>query len=216
MISIQYEDSFLIVVSKPAGVSVHNDSPSLLEWLKAKNKPVNFVNRLDTETSGLVLVAKDPEIHLELQDSLAEGTKIYRALLRTGWKNPNKKFNWDLPLSDKAEGYKNPRGLSKDQKPCHSFGEVVRTNKYFTEVMCQIKTGRQHQIRKHASIAKHPVVGDKRYNEDKYNQNIFKLYNVNRMFLHSEVLQFRYNNKNYEFTDTSMNLDKFFVETDSL
>jgi len=210
MISIQYEDSFLIVLSKPHGVSVHNEEPSLQTWLKNNQKPIHFANRIDTDTSGLILIAKNPEDQNKLQIAMAEGEKKYRALLRTGWKLTTTHFKWDQPLSDKAEGYRHPQGLKADLKPCLTLGEVVRTNKYFTEIVCSIKTGRQHQIRKHSALAHHPIVGDSRYNEKKYNQNIFKIYNVNRMFLHSESLSFNFKNKDYQIEDKNFNLDLFF------
>lgn len=211
MISVQYEDSFLIVLSKPHGVSVHNNEPSLQSWLKNNQKPIHFANRIDTETSGLVLIAKNPHDQNDLQIAMSEGEKKYRALLRTGWKLDSKDFTWDSPLSDKAEGYRNPQGQKKDLRPCLTTGHVVRSNKYFTEVICSIKTGRQHQIRKHSALAKHPIVGDPRYNEAKYNTNIFKIYNIERMFLHSESLSFQFKNKSYHIEDGHFNLDLFFT-----
>jgi len=212
MISIQYEDPFLIVLSKPYGVSVHNEEPSLQTWLKNNQKPIHFVNRLDTDTSGLILIAKNPHDQNHLQIAMSDGEKKYRALLRTGWKLETTHFTWDLPLSDKAEGYRNPQGQKTDLKPCLTIGEVVRTNKYFTEITCHIKTGRQHQIRKHSALAKHPIVGDSRYNEKKYNENIFAIYGVNRMFLHSESLKFKFKNKDYLIEDKNFNLDLFFKQ----
>ena len=63
MISVLEDNAFFIVLNKPEGVSVHNEKPSLLDWLTERKLPVNFVNRLDAQTSGLVVVARDPKFH---------------------------------------------------------------------------------------------------------------------------------------------------------
>jgi 23S rRNA-/tRNA-specific pseudouridylate synthase len=209
MIKILEENEFFLILNKPAGTSVHNESPSLVEFLTKNKKPLHFVNRLDRETSGLVLVAKKPEIHDQLNDALDNGQKLYRALLRGPWKKPQKKANWTSPLTDKAEGRKNPKGLAAGRVACESQVELVRTNNYFSEVVVKLLTGRQHQIRKHAAIAGLPIVGDNRYNEKTYNDKIKVRYENERMWLHAEKLEFEFNKKKYNF-ENKLNLDAFF------
>lgn len=208
-IQILAENESFLVISKPAGLSVHNNSPSLSDFLTAKKKPLHFVNRLDLETSGLMVIAQKPELHAPLAKSLELGTKTYRALLRGGWK-PVEKTVWNLPLTDKAEGRDKPQGKSADRVAAESRVTVLRTNNYLTEAHVEILTGRQHQIRKHAALARHAIVGDPRYNEPKYNQRIVSIYKETRMFLHAEKLVFNFQNKNYEFENV-MNLDRFFT-----
>lgn len=210
MISILGENAFFMVLNKPEGVSTHNEKPSLLDWLVEHKLPQNFVNRLDQQTSGLVIVARDPKYQAPLSEALHEGQKIYRALLRGGWKNVQKEIIWNLPLSDKAEGRKNPQGPSNDRKNCVTNVSVIRTNQYFTEVFCEIKTGRQHQIRKHAALAKHPIMGDTRYNDQSYNEKMGKLYKSTRMFLNAEELNFKFDGIQYTFKTEKMNCDPFF------
>lgn len=210
MISLLEDNAFFIVLNKPEGVSVHNEKPSLLDWLEANKLPVNFVNRLDQQTSGLVVVARDPKLHAALSKALQDGTKTYRALLRGGWKDKALTLTWDLPLSDKAEGRKNPQGKTTERKNCITHVQVVRSNQYFTEVQCVIKTGRQHQIRKHAALAKHPIMGDSRYNDESYNEKMGKMYKTSRMFLHAEELLFSLQGKDYHFKCEKMNCDVFF------
>lgn len=210
MISILEENAFFIVLYKPEGVSVHNEKPSLSDWLLERKLPQSFVNRLDLQTSGLVVVAQKPEYHEPLQQSLQSGQKTYRALLRGDWKDKAQNLTWDLPLSDKAEGRKNPQGKSSDRKKCITHVSLIRTNSYFTEVLCEIKTGRQHQIRKHACLAKHPILGDSRYNDESYNQKMALMYKNTRMFLHAEELSFTFQNKSYHFRAQKMNCDLFF------
>lgn len=194
---------------KPEGYSVHNQSPSVVEYLKKASKPVHFVNRLDQETSGLMIVAKKPENHELLAEALEHGQKFYRALLRGAWDKPEKNLTWVWPISDKAEGRQNPKGISADRQEAQTKVQVLRSNKFFTEVYIELMTGRQHQIRKHAAIAKHPIVGDPRYNDKKYNDNIAKLYGAKRMQLHAEKLEFSFEGKDYSF-EAKYSLNDFF------
>lgn len=200
MVNIVAENPFFIVLDKPIGVSVHNESPSVQEFLMVQNKPVHFVNRLDQETSGLMLVAQKPSYHEELRDSLDQGQKIYKALLRGKISQQKSVLEWNWPLTDKAEGRKNPQGQSSDRKSCLTLVKIIHENQYFTEIEAEIKTGRQHQIRKHSALAKHPIVGDRRYNDPKYNERIAQIYGLTRLCLHAYKLQFKFQNKDYTFT----------------
>lgn len=209
MIQIVGENNFFLVLDKPAGFSVHNEKPAVLEFLQAQKLPVHFVNRLDRETSGLMIIAREPLHHEPLSLALATGKKSYRALLRGAWKSPNLTQVWNKPLTDKAESRDNPQGKSAERLPCESLVQVVRSNSYLTEAVITIRTGRQHQIRKHTAIAKHPIVGDNRYNEKKYNQLMAKRYKAERMWLHAELLEFTFLEKNYSF-ESKLSLDSFF------
>lgn len=208
-IQILAENESFLVVSKPAGLSVHNNSPSLSDFLTAQKKPLHFVNRLDLETSGLMVIAQKPELHAPLAKSLELGTKTYRALLRGSWK-PDEKTVWNLPLTDKAEGRDKPQGKSADRVPAESRVTVLRTNAYLTEAHITILTGRQHQIRKHAALARHALVGDPRYNDPKYNKRMASIYNQDRMCLHAEKLVFSFQNKNFVFEEI-LNFDSYFT-----
>lgn len=206
------ENSFFIAVNKPEGYSVHNEKPNLIDVLNDLKLPTHFVNRLDNVTSGLVVIAKSPELHKPLSEALEKGQKTYRALLRGAWKTPETTFIWNTPLSDKAEGRKNPQGTAKDRKACLTEGQVVRSNKYFTEALLEIKTGRQHQIRKHACIHHCAIVGDPRYNDAAYNLKIAETYKVSRMLLHAESLNFKFKDQTYHLKAhiDSMDLSCFF------
>ncbi len=208
MINILAENNYFIVLDKPAGTSVHNEEPNLLTFLKKQNLPVHFVNRLDTETSGLVMIAKKPDFHEPLRQALDHGQKIYSALLRGKMKTVE--IDWSWALTDKAEGRQNPQGSSADRKPCLSHVKVIRQSDYLTEVSVEIATGRQHQIRKHAALAKHPIIGDRRYNDAKYNQKIAEIYQDSRMQLHAQKLIFKFNDTPYDIESSHFSLDHFF------
>jgi 23S rRNA-/tRNA-specific pseudouridylate synthase len=205
-IQILAENESFLVVSKPAGLSVHNNSPSLSDFLTAQKKPLHFVNRLDLETSGLMVIAQKPELHALLAKSLELGTKTYRALLRGSLESTV----WNWPLTDKAEGRDNPQGKSSDRVRAESHVTVLRKNAYFTEAHIVILTGRQHQIRKHAALSRHAIVGDPRYNERQYNQRIASIYKETRMCLHAEKLAFTFQHQNFEFEEI-LNLEKYFA-----
>ena len=208
------ENAHFIVLFKPQGVSVHNQSPSLLEFVKEQKKPEHFVNRLDFETSGLVVVALNENLHEPLQNSLHKGVKKYRALLRGAMSiDVGMKVTWNWPISDKAEGRRNPQGDKSNLKAADTEVTLVRKNKYFSEVEIVLKSGRQHQIRKHSALAKHPIVGDNRYNEDKYNSKIADMYKETRMQLEAESLDFQFKNEKYSFKCNTLELDKYFSDS---
>ena len=208
MIQILEENDFFIVLLKPAGTSVHNEKPSVSDYLTTNKLPIHFINRLDRETSGLMVIGKSPSTHESLSESLSSGVKMYRALLRGPWKS-TPATDWVWPLTDKSEGHKNPQGITKDRAPCESKVKLARTNAYFSEVSVQLMTGRQHQIRKHAALARQAIVGDNRYNEKKYNSTITERYKVDRLWLHAESLEFTFQNKKYAFKN-QIKLDTFF------
>ncbi|WP_413290786.1 RluA family pseudouridine synthase [Bdellovibrio sp. HCB337] len=201
-LKILHETPEWLVVDKPAGLSVHNATPNVLTLLQLQKPGVSFhlVHRLDQETSGVLLLAKNPKTAATLMETLNHDstTKKYQAILRGKMKSDSESWQW--ALTDKAEGRKNPQGIGIDRKHCTTLVKVLQSNDYFTWVECEILTGRQHQIRKHAAIAKHPIVGDSRYNDPKYNERIFGLYPVTRMFLHAFELKITIDKREWVFT----------------
>lgn len=193
------ETSDFIVIEKPIGLSVHNDNTKEVSVVSLMGGKVLPVHRLDKETSGVLLVAKNKTAaaHLSGLFQSHEVRKIYHALLRGPLKKET--LSWTKPLTDKAEGRRNPQGLSQDRVPSKTQGRVLKTNDYFTFVELELLTGRQHQIRKHAAIDLHPIIGDPRYNDPKHNEMILKRYHVERMFLHATSLEFHWNEKKYKY-----------------
>lgn len=203
-LKILQESADWLVIDKPVGLSVHNEKVNVLTLLTQvkRNPNLSFhpVHRLDAETSGVLLVAKDAEVAAKLAEEMQKESceKKYVALLRGEMEKDT--AVWDQKLSDKAEGRKNPQGLLKDRKNCETRVRVVEKTKYFTLVECEILTGRQHQIRKHAALAKHAIVGDHRYNDPKYNERIESIYGTDRMFLHANELRLRISGREVVFT----------------
>lgn len=181
-----------LVIDKPAGISVHNDEGDVRHLLK-KQLPagsytdIYLVHRLDKETSGALVVATEQKAAAELATQFQNrvANKKYLAVLRGTMEVTNQWQDWKTPISDKSEGRKNPQGLAKDRVDAHTQYRVLESNKYFSLVEFNLLTGRQHQIRKHAAIARHAILGDDRYSDPKYNKKMANLYNTDRMFLHA-------------------------------
>lgn len=193
MITILFQNDDFIAVDKPAGLSVHNaeDPENLLLLLEKQLQLEKLypVHRLDKETSGVQLLALSQSSAKKLSDEFQGKTiqKNYVAILRG--KLEEESGTWLAPLSNKAEGRKNPAGLSKERIPCETRFQVLRRSQYFTFCAFHLITGRRHQIRKHAALAQHEIVGDAIYGTPKYLSKISSLYQNNRLYLHCEKIE---------------------------
>ncbi len=187
-ISIIYQNHKLLVVNKEAGLSVHNteDPENLLLLLEKSGLAKKYfpIHRLDKDTSGIQLLALTSESarKYSLAFTQREVKKMYMGIVRGHLSS--REGNWTQPLTDKAEGRKNPAGLSKERVPCETVFRVVQKSPHFSLCEFDLRTGRQHQIRKHSALHQHALVGDLRYGDIKYNENIVSLYGDKRMYLH--------------------------------
>ena len=190
IIEIIEETTDWIAVNKPAGLSVHNDEDgyNLLSILEEQLEcTLHAAHRLDQPTSGVMLLGKSAHATTMLQEALTTATKEYTAVVRGVMKQTE--GTWSKPLSNKGEGFRNPQGRKADRVPAQTLYKVDRTNQYFTMVNLTLRTGRQHQIRKHAVLAKHQVVGDSRYGDRRYNSMIAKRYGFNELCLCASKLE---------------------------
>ncbi len=192
MLNILFKDESMLVVDKPVGVSVHNQDgdDNLISLLQGQFSGLQFypVHRLDKETSGVQIFALNEKtaalLALAFQERKLE--KKYVGVLCGSMLSD--KGSWLQPLSDRSEGRKNPAGLSQDRIQCETRFQVLERSKYFTKCEFNLITGRQHQIRKHAVLNRHALVGDQRYGDLKYNQKIATIYGHARMFLHCQSI----------------------------
>ena len=190
-LNIIYEDDWLLIVNKPAGIAVH---PSILHYsdslcngvrfyfdsieLKKKIRPVN---RLDLNTSGLVVFAKCEYIQecliSQMKDNLF--TKEYLCFCEGIFEN--KSGTIDLPIARKENSIIERCISEKGQKSITHY-EVLKEFDNFSLVKCTLETGRTHQIRVHMSSVLHPLIGDSLYG------SISDL--IDRQALHCYKLQF--------------------------
>jgi len=197
-LNIIYEDSHLLVVNKQQGMVVHpaagNYTGTLVnalmkhcgDSLSQINGVVRpgIVHRIDKDTSGLLLVAKDNKTHIGLSQQIKEHslTRKYIALVYGNIKEDSGTI--DKPIgrhqSDRKKmciTYTNSREAITHFKVLERFGE-------YTFVECRLETGRTHQIRVHMASISHPVMGDKVYGFKK------EKYNLTGQLLHAKLLGF--------------------------
>lgn len=208
-LEIVYEDEDLVVVNKPAGLVVHpaagvpngtlaNALAYHFQHLSQRAGPARpgIVHRLDRDTSGLILVARNETAHERLTDQFRarEVFKSYIALVHG-------RVAKDAGRIEEPLG-RDPRNRTRmavvrTGRPALSLYRVRRRYDRFTLLDVEIKTGRTHQIRVHLQWLKHPVVGDPIYGEGRDNsvkdaRLRAKMMALGRQFLHAEQLGFKH------------------------
>lgn len=193
---ILYEDEQLIVMNKPSKMAVHAGSNlefGIIETLRAikpEYADLALAHRLDRETSGCLLIAKNRLILNELQDLFRAHAikKTYLALTKGRWKP--QEYHVELPLS------KNTMSAGERMVQVNNEGKMAITDfnpiKNFnlcTLVEVNLTTGRTHQIRVHAEYHGHPLAGDDKYGDREFNKAMHK-FGVRRLFLHAAKLEF--------------------------
>ena len=194
---IEDHDGWL-AVGKPTGLSIHNaeDGINLLSILQEQlGYHLHAAHRLDEATSGVMLLGKNPQSTAMLQQALSTAKKEYTAILRGVLKQESGDWHW--PITNKGEGFKNPQGRKSDRIPAQTFYQQIQASQYLTMVKVQLGTGRQHQIRKHAALAKHAVIGDIRYGDRRYNEMIAKRYGLDELCLCASKLEVCLNGVDY-------------------
>ena len=190
---ILYEDMHIIVVNKPSGlltIATDKEKSETLyhkvrEYLKVKNKnaKVFIVHRLDKDTSGVVLLAKDEETKNMLQDGWnSNAHRSYVAVVHGKLKNKS-----DRSIQYLKETKTNLVYVSKDGLEAITNYNVVKENDKYTLVAIDIETGRRNQIRVLFNSMGNPIVGDNKY--------FIKKDNEKRLYLHANRLQVYYPHK---------------------
>ncbi len=211
-LNIIFEDEDLIVINKPPNLVMHpapgNESGTLVNALMHytnnqlsnldNNSRPGIVHRLDKDTSGILVVAKNNNVHINLAEQFKEHTisRRYKAIV------------WGTPDNQSIEGYiernrKNRKKMSLNNKGFGKYSKTdIKLEKTFgiaSLVDCHLHTGRTHQIRLHLTSKNSPIIGDKIYGKSKINQfgkdkNTFNkfmiLKNFERQALHAYHLGF--------------------------
>ena len=190
-LDIVYEDEWFLVLNKPPKIAIH---PSILHFedslsngvkyyfdkIKLKKK-IRPVNRLDSNTSGLVIFAKCEYVQECLSKQMQKGIFKKEYLCLVLGKLNNLKGTIDLPISRKENSIIERCVNSNGQKSITHY-EVLKEYKDFSLIKCKLETGRTHQIRVHFSYIGHPLLGDTLYGT--------KSELINRQALHSCYIEF--------------------------
>ena len=194
--SIIFEDDGLIVINKPAVIVVHSGSGQIhgvIEAFRAMGgdyEKLELVHRLDKDTSGCLILAKNIPVLRQLHVAMSNGeiAKLYCALL-AGRLN-NKKITVDAPLSKNTVS-SGERMVTIDDNGKSAVTKIFRERVFDSASLANIEliTGRTHQIRVHSASIGHPVIGDMKYGDRTINRE-FKKQGLKRMFLHAKALKF--------------------------
>ena len=195
-LDIVYEDADLLVINKPQGLTVHPANGvyagTLVNALLYHVKDLSGINgvlrpgivhRLDKDTSGLLVVAKNDLAHVELQRQIQtkECKRIYLALLEGNLKTDSGFV--DQPIG-RSKSDRKKMDVVSDGRSALTYYTVLERFAGYTFTQFELKTGRTHQIRVHAKFLGHPVVGDKTYGYAKCR------WKLNGQLLHAHTLSF--------------------------
>lgn len=198
-VDVVYEDKDIIVVNKPKGLVVHpangNWDGTLVNAIMAICKDSlsgiggeirpGIVHRLDKDTSGLLIIAKNDEAHLNMSNQIKDRQvkKIYYALVRGVV--PENEATINMPIGRSTKDRKKMAVTKNGKEAITHFRVLERFNKY-TLLEVKIDTGRTHQIRVHLSEIGHPVVGDEVYSNGKNE------FGIKGQLLHAKSLDFKH------------------------
>ena len=198
-IEVLYEDDDIIIVNKPKGMVVHpaNGNPDgtlvnalmsickdSLSGIGGKIRP-GIVHRLDKDTSGVLIVAKNDKAHINMSEQIKnhQVEKTYIALTRGSVKENTATINMPIGRSTKD---RKKMAISKDGKNAITHFTVIKRFANYTLLEVKIETGRTHQIRVHLSEIGYPIIGDTVYSNGKNEWNIVG------QCLHAKSLKFKH------------------------
>jgi 23S rRNA pseudouridine1911/1915/1917 synthase len=176
-IDIVYEDNDIIVINKPKGMVVHpavgHYSGTLvnalmyhcgdsLSGIGGKLRP-GIVHRLDKDTSGLIIAAKNDRAHLCLSSQLSSRSlsRVYEAIIRGRPREDSGRI--DAPVGRHFTDRKKMAVTAKNSKIAVTHYEIIAVYQGYSHIRCRLETGRTHQIRVHMTYIGHPVAGDTIY-----------------------------------------------------
>lgn len=193
-LDIVYEDDDVIIINKPQGMVVHpapgHDEHTLvnallyhcpLSTINGTFRP-GIVHRIDKDTSGLLMVAKNDKVHRSLAKQLKDKTNIREYVALVHGRIAEDEGTINAPIGRSLKDRKK-QAVVKDGRNAVTHFEVLKRYRDYTLVKCILETGRTHQIRVHMKYIGHPLVGDPLYGPKKTIKG-------NGQFLHAGKLGF--------------------------
>lgn len=180
-LDIVYEDADVVVVNKPRGMVVHpapghpdGTLVNALLWhcgeslsgVGGERRP-GIVHRIDKDTSGLIIAAKNDFAHLALSAQLADRSlsRVYEAVARGEFREEAGRV--DAPIGRHPTERKRMAVTERGSRPAVTHWEVIARYRGWTHIRCRLETGRTHQIRVHMAYIGHPLLGDMVYGAKK-------------------------------------------------
>jgi len=207
--SIIYEDENILAINKPAGLAVHPGSKipyGVIEIMRAIRPDASFlelVHRLDRDTSGCLLIAKNKHSLNAMHDLLRDGDDQSNNVQKTYVVMVKGKWNLGEKVVDVALQSKGPKSDISDSKNAWkdalTIFRPIQYFKNFTLLNADLKTGRNHQIRLHAAHVGFPVVGDSKHGDFAFNRECKKM-GFKRMFLHAAEISYQLPNSRVKTT----------------
>jgi 23S rRNA pseudouridine955/2504/2580 synthase len=198
-LDIVFEDDDLLVLNKPAGVAVHEGKgvlkrDTVLGRLEAAYRPRNIapklVHRIDKDTSGLLVAAKNDETAERLERLFESGGVEKEYLALVAGRLPAKRDTIDSPLPGREGG----------QVTAVTHYKVEKEFPGATLARLRIDTGRMHQIRLHFAAIGHPVIMDDEHGDFAFNKEFRKKFGLKRQFLHAAMIAFEHRGKMRKWT----------------
>lgn len=217
-LNVIYDDNDIIIINKEKGMVVHpgngNPDGTLANAIMARCKDSlsgiggeirpGIVHRIDKDTSGIIIVAKNDKAHLNISEQIKEHktTKTYLALVRGRVKENEATI--DMPIGRSKKDRKK-MAVDKDGKKAVTHFKVLKKYSDCTLLEVVIETGRTHQIRVHLSEIGYPIIGDYTYSNGK------NRFDVEGQMLHAYKIKFKHPTTNEEVEYTA-ELPKYFKD----
>jgi len=215
-LDILYEDEVIIIINKPQGMVVHpapgnydktvvnailNHCGDSLSGINGIMRP-GIVHRIDKNTSGVIVIAKNDLAHINLSRQFKEHSikRKYIALVEGVMKSTEGII--DKPIG-RNKKIRTQMTICEDGKHAVTHFKVIKTYNNHSLIECTLMTGRTHQIRVHLNSIGHPVVGDTIYGFKK------QKFNLNGQMLHAKTLGF-YHPKNGKYIEFTTDLPEYF------
>ncbi|MSR87155.1 hypothetical protein EXS70_03220 [Candidatus Peribacteria bacterium] len=183
---ILYADDAILAVDKLAGELVVKGAGKLqklplYDFLKKEYPGIHPLNRLDFETSGIVIFARSKKVLGDVLAAKFTGwKKTYRTIVMGRVQKDKGEISIPLPARNKREG----------NVPALTRYKVLERYANSSYVEIEIMTGRHHQIRRHFSMLKHPLILDEVYGNERFNKTFTREFHYRRFFLHAAKLTF--------------------------